>query len=227
MFKKFTRFLILTFSSNLLIVKILLIIDNYIYKIVSQSSVIINKGIHPKHAIIKYNQWFEKNLKKNWVVLDIGCGHGHLTKYLSNYCKKIIGIEIVKKDYEKAKKINQSSNITYINADATLYDYDNLEKIDCIVLSNVLEHIKERNNFFKIINKKIKKKYTILIRVPAIERDWYAVYKKNLGIDYRLDSTHYIEYTKKELIKEIESFGLFLESLEMNFGEFYAICKKK
>jgi len=225
--KNLLRKLILLLSSNIKTIRLLLIIDNYLYKIVSQSSVKVNKGIHPKHDIVRYNKWFASKIKKNWIILDIGCGHGYLTKYISNHCKQVIGIEINQKDHLTAKKINSNSNITYINADATTYDYNQIGNIDCIILSNVLEHIEYRKEFFKEIITKLNKKIHILIRVPSIERDWYDVYKKNLGIDYRLDSTHFIEYTKEEFFNEIKSFGLALVSFEMNFGEFYAVCKKE
>jgi len=48
----------------------------------------------------------------------------------------------------------------------------------------------------------------ILIRVPMINRDWLTLYKKELGIEWRLDASHYTEYTLDSLTKELKSVDL-------------------
>jgi len=37
-----------------------------------------------------------------------------------------------------------------------------------------------------------------------INRDWITLYKKELGVEWRLDKTHYIEYTLESFEKELE-----------------------
>ena len=37
-----------------------------------------------------------------------------------------------------------------------------------------------------------------------INRDWITLYKKELGIEWRLDKTHYIEYTLESFKEELE-----------------------
>ena len=64
-----------------------------------------------------------------------------------------------------------------------------------------------------------------LIRVPTIERDWLAPYKKQLQIEYRLDRTHEIEDTREEFLTEVSEAGLCIETFDVRFGEFYAVCK--
>jgi cytidyltransferase-like protein len=69
---------------------------------------------------------------------------------------------------------------------------------------------KDRVIFLKTLVKKIKwkddKNKQLLIRVPMIDRDWITVYKRELGIEYRLDNTHFIEYTFKEFQDVISKF---------------------
>jgi len=45
---------------------------------------------------------------------------------------------------------------------------------------------------------------------------------KELGLDYRLDKTHYIEYTYDTFLEEIESAGLKILSYSIQFGEIWA-----
>ena len=66
-------------------------------------SIAYNNGIHPKHDIIKYKEWF-KNINSNDVVLDIG-SMGSLPKFLSEKAINVYGIEIEKRHYAKSKNL--------------------------------------------------------------------------------------------------------------------------
>ena len=83
-----------------------------------------------------------------------------------------------------------------------------------------MEHIENRIEFLNKIKNLAPK---ILIRVPMINRDWITLYKKELGIEWRLDKTHYIEYTLESFKKELEKAGLNLEKYSIQFGEIWAV----
>ena len=174
-------------------------------------------GLHPKHRIINYHRWFIEQLKPEWSVLDAGCGNGALSADLSKHCKEVVGIDISEENVKQAKK---RANLDFICADITKYKFK--RKFDAIVLSNVLEHIKDRKVFLKKLAQYSK---TFLIRVPLLDRDWITLYKKELGVDYRLDKTHFIEYTVDDFIKELESSGMKLESYLVRYGEIYALAR--
>ncbi len=57
-----------------------------------------------------------------------------------------------------------------------------------------------------------------------ITRDWLSVYKKNQGFNYKLDDTHFIEYSEENFRSELEKAGLRIESTCVKFGELYAIA---
>jgi len=93
-----------------------------------------------------------------------------------------------------------------------------------VVLSNVLEHLDDRTKFLKLLKERISpSKY--LIRVPIFERDWRVPLKKELGVDYRLDPTHRIEYTQEEFFNELHQTGLRTEAYEVRWGEIWAVAK--
>lgn len=54
--------------------------------------------------------------------------------------------------------------------------------------------------------------------------------KREIGVDYRLDNTHYIEYTNEEFEQEIKAAGLKIVSAKVNWGEIWAVvlggCKE-
>ena len=190
---------------------------NFCYKVISFLSVKYEGGIHPKHRLLNYHQFFIDNIEKDSKVLDVGCGSGELSFDLAKKALMVVGIDLNQKYLERAKEKNKTENIEYILGDATSYNFNN--KFDIVVLSNVLEHIENRTDFFKKI-KPLASKF--LIRVPMLNRDWISLYKKEMGVEYRLDKTHFVEYTKEDFEKEMGEASLEIEKIEINFGEIYA-----
>ena len=200
-----------------IILKFFLHLHNFCYKIISFLAIKREGGIHPKHRIINYHQFFLDNIKTGDRVLDIGCGSGELSFDLAKKASKVVGIDLNEKYLKKAKEKNKAENIEYISGDAVDYNFN--ERFDIVVLSNVLEHIENRKEFLlKIKGLALK----ILIRVPLLTRDWLPVYKKEIGVEHRLDKTHFIEYTKEIFAEEMKEVGLIIEEFSINFGEIYA-----
>ena len=107
---------------------------------------------------------------------------------------QVIGVDIEERNIKNCKKSFQRENLKYLVAD--LNSYETPAKFDKIILSNVLEHIEDR---IELLRHLAKYADTILLRVPMITRDWVTVYKKNMRLEYKLDDTHFIEFTLKEL----------------------------
>lgn len=196
-------------------------LHNFSYKAISKIAIKRNKGIHPKHEILNYHQFFVKNISAEDEILDIGCGNGLLAYSIAQKAKRVIGIDIADANIEKAKANNKCENIEFIHGDATKYEFN--QRFDKIVLSNVLEHIENRIEF---LSKLQRLSDTILIRVPMINRSWLAVYKKENGYEYRLDKTYFIEYTVKSLKNELNQAGWSLENYSIQFGELWGIVSR-
>jgi SAM-dependent methyltransferase len=176
--------------------------SNWLYKVISYLSIKNENGLHPKHHLIGYHKFFINNITINDLVLDIGCGNGALAYDLADKAKSVTGIDIEEKNIQKARVKYNKSNIKYLVGDATK-DLGG-EKFDVIILSNVLEHIEQRIIFLKKI-KGLASRY--LVRVPMFDRDWVTLYKKELGVEWRLDKTHFTEYTEESFKKEFSQAG--------------------
>jgi len=59
-----------------------------------------------------------------------------------------------------------------------------------------------------------------------LDRDWLTVYKKNNGYEYRLDKTHFIEYTLTSLKDELVKSGWEISNYDIRFGEFWGVIIK-
>ena len=95
------------------------------------------------------------------------------------------------------------------------------DPFDVVILSNVLEHLEDRPVFLRRLVRAVQPK-RILIRVPLFERDWRVPLKEELGMDYRLDPTHYTEYTLESFASEIQAAHLMLTRQEVRWGEIWA-----
>lgn len=201
-----------------LILKIAFKLHNFLYKVISYLSIKNEGGLHPKYRLIKYKDFFLNNISAEDTVLDIGCGQGALAFDLSKKAKSVVGVDFDSSKIELAKVKYKSPNIEYICADATKDLND--RKFDVIVMSNVLEHIEHRVEFLKSI-KHLADKF--LFRVPMIDRDWVPLYKKELGVEWRLDLTHFTEFTFAQFKDEFEQAGYKIEKHTVQFGEIWAV----
>ncbi len=201
-----------------ILVKFALGLHNFFYRLTAKLAIKTEGGLHPKHRLVNYHKFFVDNIGSEDTVLDIGCGNGALTSDLAKKAQKVIGIDLNEKNIKFAKEKFSAPNVEYLIGDATKDLPD--RRFDVMVLSNVLEHIENRIEFLKQI-KKIAPK--VLIRVPMVNRDWITLYKKELGLEWRLDKSHFTEYTLESFKDELEKVGLNLEKYSIQFGEIWAI----
>lgn len=102
-------------------------------------------GLHPKHRIMQYHDFFVKRIRSGELVLDIGCGAGAVAYSIAKGGGNVIAIDISEKNIIEANRLFLHPNIQYICGDALKYVPGNA--IDVVVMSNVLEHIEERTGF--------------------------------------------------------------------------------
>lgn len=200
--------------------KVTLRLHSLFYKLSSILAIKVEGGLHPKHRLMNYHKFFVENIKPESMVLDIGCGNGALSYDLSKKAKKVVGIDLNEESIKVAREKFSRPNIEYLAGDGTKNLPD--REFDTVVLSNVLEHIKGRVEFLQKIKKLAPK---ILIRVPMINRDWITLYKKELGVEWRLDLTHYTEYTLESLKEELQKASLKIDKFSIQSGEIWAIVR--
>jgi hypothetical protein len=95
---------------------------------------------------------------------------------------------------------------------------------DTVVLSNVLEHITERPERLRQWREWYQAR-RFLIRVPALDREWRVPWKKELGVEWRLDVTHETEYTQAQLEDELKRAGLRGTEWVIRWGEYYVAAE--
>lgn len=201
-----------------IIVRLALKLHNFAYKLASRLAINAEDGLHPKHRLMNYHKFFLNHISSTDRVLDIGCGNGALAYDLAGKAAHVVGIDTNKKNYKAWETRFARKNLAYQIADATTFSPP--ETFNVVVLSNVLEHIEHRVDFLKRIKHLAP---LFLIRVPMLNRDWITLYKKELELEYRLDKTHFTEYTIENFTQELHDAGLVIQSHSIQFGEIWAV----
>lgn len=175
-------------------------------------------GIHPKHRLMDYHRFFLERLGPSDRVLDIGCGTGSVAASLAKTGAQVTAVDIVPEKIAAAQGRYASPNIRFMVADATK-EVPNGEH-DVVVLSNILEHIKDRQGFLKQVTA-VSRPVRWLIRVPAINRHWHVALRQDLGLPYFSDLEHHIEYTIETLTQELTQAGLTITHTQSAWGEIW------
>ena len=205
------------------IVRLLVRIHQKSYSYVGMFATASEGGLHPKHRLMNYHKFFVDNVNEGESVLDVGCGNGALLRDVALKTKSFaVGVELSADNVLSARgRVSDLSNVKVIETDIWKYKED--RQFDVIILSNVLEHIDQRPALLRFLNENFKPN-KFLIRVPMFEREWLVPYKKEIGIEWRLDQTHQIEYTEDELKNELNRAELAIQSIQFKWGEMYIVA---
>lgn len=104
---------------------------------------------------------------KNKTILDIGCGFGWFEYCFQDKAKKIIAIDIDKKNLLKCKKQINSKNIEFIFGDGLSIPMKE-NSVDVVVASEVIEHLSKGSEdiFLREIKRVLKKDGVIYLTTP-------------------------------------------------------------
>jgi 2-polyprenyl-3-methyl-5-hydroxy-6-metoxy-1,4-benzoquinol methylase len=186
---------------------------------IDRAAIRYEQGIHPKHRLTGYHDFFCDRITQGERVLDIGCGCGAVAKSLSDKGALVTAIDIDSENIRLALSRYGNTNIRFLHGDATRSLPP--ESFDVIILSNVLEHIQNRNDFIRNIHRSAQPK-RFLIRIPMMNRDWSVAMKRELGLPYYSDPGHYVEYTTESFKAEMDEAGMKVCTMVINWGEIWA-----
>jgi len=194
-------------------------LDERFYRLQGQHAIRYGGGIHTKHRHLRYHDFFTERVDPIETVLDIGCGHGAVAHAIATRTgASVTGIDLEPDNIRLARQRHAATGVEYLCGDA-LRDLPR-GHYDVVVMSNVLEHIEHRVEFLhRMLEAATPRR--LLFRVPLFERDWRVPLKRELGVEWRLDRTHYTEYTPESFLSEMKQAGLAVTHLEVRWGEIW------
>jgi 2-polyprenyl-3-methyl-5-hydroxy-6-metoxy-1,4-benzoquinol methylase len=191
-----------------------------LYPVLGRKAVEYGGGTHTKHRHTRYHDFFTSRVRPEERVLDVGCGIGAVAYDLAERSGAwVVGVDLSAENIETARNRYPHPRVEYRVEDGLR---DNREgRFDVVVLSNILEHLPERPAFLRRMQQAVQPS-RMLIRVPLFERDWQVPLKRELGVEWRLDTTHETEYTLESFVAEVTQAGCHIVHQEVRWGEIWA-----
>jgi len=175
----------------------------------------------------KLYEFSRKNCPENFLILDIGCGFGWGTKYLS-LKGHVYGVDIDQETVFKTRKRYKScQKIKFLAADALKLPFKD-RKFDVIVSIENIEYVFDTNGYLKEMKRVIKKNGILVVSTPNKSHLGHRL-KQLIGVDYWVNPFHPVEFSEKELstllekngfkVKKTRRFLLILPLFILNFVE--------
>lgn len=157
-----------------------------------------------------YNTWlgrrFQEHLGRR--VLEIGAGIGTITRQLEPGLELLIALEVDRFYVDRLKNLFRGKpHVRPYLSDVALADWEALkeERLDTIVLSNVLEHIPDDGAAVRRFRQILPVGGKVVVLVPALPQLFGAI-DEAVG--------HYRRYTPETLRKVLEENGFTVDTLE-------------
>jgi 2-polyprenyl-3-methyl-5-hydroxy-6-metoxy-1,4-benzoquinol methylase len=142
-------------------------------------------------------------LNKNMKLLEVGCSAGMFLFHVRNYVKEVIGIDY---DSESAKFASEKCECKTYTTDIEETDLEK-NNFDAICFFQVLEHVKDPNNFIKKLKEYLKPDGIIFIEVPNLYDSLAYAYDLPNHKKFYYHSAHLWYFTKKSLKLLLEKAG--------------------
>jgi SAM-dependent methyltransferase len=189
------------------------------YRGVDFGAIDYDGGVHAKHRLTRYHDFFVARVRPGERVLDIGCGKGELAFDLADRSgATVIAIDASPWMLEFARERSAHPGVTYVQANAI--GYEPAEPIDVAILSNVLEHIEPRVELLRSLREQAGAR-RLLIRVPVLAREWTVPLRQELGLPHFSDPEHEIEYDPNLLREELAAAGWAMGDPQLVWGEIW------
>ena len=177
-------------------------------------------GLFSKYRIAEF-----AGVIKGGSVLEIGCGEGNITKFLTERCDRVVAIEPSLRFYNVVCEKNRSPKLELHNVFAE--DFETGETFDHIVASGVLEHVEDVGVFLAHTKKFMRKDSTFSLTVPngeslhrriGLERGIISSLSELGPLDKKVGHFRYYQFEtlRKDLEREFvvrDMRGIFLKPI--------------
>ncbi len=177
-------------------------------------------GVHAKHRLMRYHDFFVERVRTGERVLDVGCGKGELAYDLAERAgAEVVAVDTARWALDFARARFSHPKVQHVEANALTFVPE--RPVDVAVLSNVLEHIAPRVELLRALHERSGAR-RLLVRVPQLDRDWVVPLRRELGLPYFSDATHELEYDPELLRRELADAGWTMLEPTLVWGEIWA-----
>ena len=198
----------------------LLVLHDELYREVDRAAIAYDGGVHVKHRVTRYHDFFVERVEPGERVLDVGCGKGELARDLAERAgAEVVGIDNDHGHLAFARSRSGHPNVTYV--EGTVPNALPPGHFDVVILSNVLEHFEHRVELLQSLVASATPA-RVLVRVPVHARHWTVPVREELGLAHFSNAGHWVEYDPDGLRAELAAAGLETAELIVVWGEIWA-----
>ena len=196
-----------------------------VYRQLDRAAIAYDGGVHVKHRLTGYHDFFAERVLPGERVLDLGSGKGELAHDLVVRAgATVVGVDNDPRHLEFARSHFRDERLEFREAD--LQGGVPEGHFDVLVMSNVLEHLEGRPELLRAAVRSATPD-RLLIRVPVYERDWTVPLKAEVGLPSFWDPDHEMEYDPETFRAELAEAGLEVTELVLRWGEIWAVAKPR
>ena len=143
-------------------------------------------------------KFIAKLIKKTDRVLEVGCGSGLGSIFLSQHCAEVIGLDVKKHEINEAQSYNRRRNVHFEVCD--FFDYPESDQFDVVVNMDVIEHMSQEmgRKLIGKISKVVKPSGFFVCGTPSI---YSHPYQSPLS-----QASHVKCYDRDELVTLMEEY---------------------
>lgn len=150
------------------------------------------------------------------IVLDLGCNAGDLTMVIATKALEVVGVDHDEEVISRAKKASQASNLSFHYTDALAFLRSTEKRFDTLILSHILEHLDEPEEFLRDHKDHFEQIY---IELPDFDKTYLNHFRVELGSKLvYTDDDHVREFDRDELRELLERCGIRIVEAEYRFG---------
>ena len=198
-------------------------LDDHLQREIDRAAIRYDDGVHAKHRLTAYHDFFVARVSPGERVLDVGSGKGELALDLARRAGvRVVGVDVSPRYLAFARERSAHPHVEYVEADVLTWRPE--ESFDVVVLSNVLEHVDRRVELLRMLVETARPD-RLLLRVPVRTRHWHVPLRRELGLEHRSDPQHFVEYTEDDLVAELREAGLEATEVVHAWGEIWAVAR--
>jgi 2-polyprenyl-3-methyl-5-hydroxy-6-metoxy-1,4-benzoquinol methylase len=163
-----------------------------------------SRNFKERYAI--WAKFIDKYSNHDFRVLDLGCGSGIFTIYLSERNRFAIGLDAspeMLKLCQERKRNAGASNVDFINSNINALKQSLHGNVDMIICSSVLEYLDDLDESLKLISSSLKQNGLLIFSMPNKQ----SLYRKIAPVAFKLTGRpKYYKYVKNVCtLNEIEN----------------------
>ena len=163
-----------------------------------------------KASPIAYEHWHRymsvSSLTKDKIVLDIACGNGYGSNFLSLSATKVTGVDIDKAVIASSKKKYVNDNIEFLVGSIAQIPMAD-QSVDVVVSFETIEHVAEvdQHKFMREVNRVLKPEGILIVSTPNLDSPQYT----DVDNEYHIKEFEYQEYITfcRKYFKYVTEYG--------------------